>query len=151
MIIERIIFNVIAFTLFFMIFFKMIYKNDSNYIYIIAVQALGIAIGFIGLVFRVNLPIVLLVLTYIISILVPIVIIILEKNGLALSEIIAITLAQIYEQRAQEDKAIQTLLNLIEKYPNSYYVHKKLAEIYERQGKIEISVDEYNRAIEINK
>ena len=96
MIIERIIFNVIAFTLFFMIFFKMIYKNDSNYIYIIAVQALGIAIGFIGLVFRVNLPIVLLVLTYIISILVPIVIIILEKNGLALSEIIAITLAQIY-------------------------------------------------------
>lgn len=39
MIIERIIFNVIAFALFVIIFLKMIYKNDTNYTYILAVQA----------------------------------------------------------------------------------------------------------------
>lgn len=40
MIIERIIFNVIAFALFVIIFLKMIYKNDTNYTYVLAVQAI---------------------------------------------------------------------------------------------------------------
>jgi len=70
MIVERVIFNIIAFALFLIIFFKMIYRNDTNYIYILIVQALGIAIGFIGLVFRVNLPIIIMIFTYIINILI---------------------------------------------------------------------------------
>ena len=47
MIVERIIFNVLAFTLFIFMFAKMISKNDTNYIAIIALQALGIAVSFI--------------------------------------------------------------------------------------------------------
>lgn len=151
MIIERIIFNVVAFALFFVIFLKMIYKNDSNYIYITGVQALGIAISFIGLVFRINLPITLLTLTYILSILLPIVIIIIEKNGLLLSEIIAITFAHIYIKMGKQERATKILLDLLEKYSNSYYAHKMLAEIYEKQEKIEVAIDEYRRVIEINK
>jgi tetratricopeptide (TPR) repeat protein len=150
MIIERIIFNIVAFTLFLIIFFKMIYKNDSNYIYVLVLQALGIAIGFVGLIFRVNLPIILLIITYIISILIPIVVIIIEKNGLNISEIIAISLAKLYYKKDIE-KATNILLKLIEKYPNSYYTHKMLAELYEKKGKLEISADEYTRAIEIKK
>ena len=46
MIIERIIFNVLAFTLFIFMFAKMIGKNDTNYIPVIALQAMGIAISF---------------------------------------------------------------------------------------------------------
>ena len=46
MIVERIIFNVLAFTLFVFMFAKMISKNDTNYIAIIALQALGIAVSF---------------------------------------------------------------------------------------------------------
>ena len=44
---ERIIFNILAFSLFTIIFFKMIRKNDTNYIAILILEALGIAIGFI--------------------------------------------------------------------------------------------------------
>lgn len=40
MIIERIIFNVVAFALFVIIFLKMIYRNDTNYTYILATQAI---------------------------------------------------------------------------------------------------------------
>lgn len=46
---ERIIFNILAFSLFTIIFFKMIRKNDTNYIAILILEALGIAIGFIEL------------------------------------------------------------------------------------------------------
>ncbi len=40
MIIERIIFNVVAFALFVIIFLKMIYRNDTNYTYILTAQAI---------------------------------------------------------------------------------------------------------------
>ena len=66
MIVERIIFNVAAFALFIIIFFKMINKNDTSYIYVLSAQALGIGMSFIGLVFRVNLPISIYIITYII-------------------------------------------------------------------------------------
>ena len=82
MIIERVIFNVIAFALFVIIFFKMIYKNDTSYTYVLAIQALGITIGFIGLIFRINLSIIIIIFTYIISILIPLIIIMFEKKGM---------------------------------------------------------------------
>ena len=39
---ERIIFNVLALGLFLFLFFRMIQKNDTNYLYILALQAMGI-------------------------------------------------------------------------------------------------------------
>ena len=82
MIIERIIFNILAFSLFVVIFFKMLRKNDTNYTYFLIAQALGIAIGFIGLIFRINLNTFVIFFTYIISILIPITIIIFERKGI---------------------------------------------------------------------
>ena len=37
---EKILFNVIAFFLFIFIFIKMIYKNDTNYISVLIIQAI---------------------------------------------------------------------------------------------------------------
>lgn len=150
MIVERIIFNVIAFALFLVLFFKMINKNDTNYIYFLATQALGITIGFIGLIFRVNLPIIIIIFTYLISILLPLIIVIFEKKGIYLSEIIALNIANIYCNRQNYEKAKKVLMSMIEEYPNSYYLHKKIAEIYEKIGNIDIAIDEYRRAIDIN-
>lgn len=151
MIVERIIFNVIAFALFIIVFFKMIHKNDTNYTYILALQALGIAIGFIGLVFRVNLPLIINIFTYIISILLPLIIIIFEEKGITLSEIIYMNIAKFYCYKNDKQKAKEILIKMTEKYPNSYYLHKQLAEICEEMQNIDIAIDEYMRASDINK
>ena len=142
MIVERIIFNVIAFALFIIVFFKMIHRNDTNYTYILGIQALGIAIGFIGLVFRVELPILINVVTYITSILIPLAILIIEKKGILLSEIIYMSIAKFYHKNGKSEKAKEILMKIIEKYPNSYYLHKQLAQICEDTGKIEIAIDD---------
>ena len=42
------------------------------------------------------------------------------------------------------------LVKLVTKYPNSYYAHKLLAQIYESEEKYEEAIDEYVKAIEIN-
>ena len=94
MILERIIFNVLAFVLFFILFFKMLRRNDSNYTYILVLQAFGIGICFIGLIFRINLPLIIIILEYIFSILIPLTVVIFENKGLYLSEIININIAK---------------------------------------------------------
>ena len=150
MIIERIIFNVLAFGFFVIVFLKMIKKNDSNYIYVLATQALGIAIGFIGLIFRINLPVVVIILTYIISILAPIAIILLERKGLYLSEIIYLNIAKHYYKKNNNEKAKQALMKGTDKFLNSYLLHKELALVCEKMGEKQIAVDEYLRSSEIN-
>lgn len=150
MIVERIIFNVVAFTLFLIIFFKMVRRNDTEYIYIMVAQALGILISFIGLVFRVNLAIPVIIITYIISILLPLTIIIFEYKGIFLSEIICINMAKFYYAKEDSEKAKAILMKILEKYPNSYYVHKELARICEETGEMDIAIDEYIRATDIN-
>ena len=44
---EKILFNLIAFSIFIIIFFKIIRKNDTNYVAILVLQAIGILISFI--------------------------------------------------------------------------------------------------------
>lgn len=150
MIFERVVFNVLAFVLFIIIFFKMIKKNDTNYTYILIAQAIGIAISFIGLVFRIKLNLVLLVLTYVVSVLLPIAIIICENKGLYLSEIIFVNVAKYYYKKGDIKKSKEILQNAIEKFPNSYFLHKQLASVYENNNETKIAVDEYIRASEIN-
>lgn len=151
MIIERIIFNVAAFVLFTIIFLKMIQKNDTSYIYTIIMQAIGIAIGFIGLIFRINLPLLLIMITYVISIIIPIAIIIFENKGLYLPEIISFNVAKYYILKRNLDKAKEIINNAIEKYPNSYFLHKLLGEINEKNGNKDIAIDEYIKAYDRNK
>ena len=46
MLLEKIIFNLLAFSLFIIIFFKIIRRNDTNYIFLLVLQAFGITISF---------------------------------------------------------------------------------------------------------
>ena len=150
MILERIIFNVLAFSFFLVIFFKMIKKNDTNYTYVLIIQAVGIAISFLGLIIRIKFNFVLVALTYLLSIILPIAIIVFENNGLYLSEIIFYNLARYYNKRGNLEKSKTILQNAIEKFPNSYILHKQLADTYENNNQKQIAVDEYLRASEIN-
>lgn len=146
---ERILFNVIALGLFLFLFFRMIQKNDTNYIYILALQALGIAIGFFALIINVKLPIIVLILTYVFSIILPIIIILIERKGITLTEVICISIYKIYNKLGLEDKAKNVILKLVEKDKYSFYGHKLLAEVYEKEDNLEIATEEYIRASNI--
>lgn len=148
--IEKILFNLIAFSLFINIFLlKLIKKNDTTYLYIIILEAIGIAINFISILFNIWNSIFIKILMYLLAIIIPIVVIILEKKGINVSESINILISKMYCILGNTKKAKDQLINSAEIYPNSYKVHKMLADIYEKEGGIRKAVDEYSRVIEI--
>ena len=151
MILEKIIFNVLAFSLFILIFFKMIQKNDSNYVAIICMQALGIAINFFEIIFKFQLNLFLRIITYILSIIIPLFIIIMEYKKINFSEMVYITLYKVATLLKRPKEAKNFLIKLVSKYPESYYAHKLLAETYEKEGGMRKAIDEYVQVIDINK
>jgi len=150
MIVEKIVFNVLAVALFILIFAKLIRKNDTTYINVLIAQFVGIAINFIELLFSFKLNIIIRCCIYLLSIVLPIMIFIIEKNGISITESISIISAKIKIALNKNEEARKVLLKLIDKYPNSYYAHKMLAEVYEKENKISTAIEEYVRTVEIN-
>ena len=151
MLVEKIIFNLLAFSLFVIMFFKMMRKNDTNYVAILVLQAIGILISFISILFKVNLNALILILVYILSVILPFIILILEKRGMNFSAFCMEWVAKLYMTIGNNKQAKSILINLAEKYPNDYMSHKLLAEIYEKEGGVRRAIDEYVKMIEINK
>ena len=81
MFIEQLIFTVIAFAIFVYIFFRMIKNNDTTYVVVLVLEAIGIALNFVEVLFGIKLNMLFLILKYILSIILPIFIIILEKKN----------------------------------------------------------------------
>lgn len=151
MIIWKILINVIAFVLFFMFFLKMIKKNDTSYIDILIIQFIGIVISFIQLIFGVKLNSMVILIMYVFAIIIPCIILFFEiKKKILFPEMLNIAIAKFLVKKADTVKAKRYIINLLDKYPNSYLGHKFLAELYESQEKYIESIDEYVRAIEIN-
>lgn len=150
MITLKIIFNLLAFTLFIIMFLKMIKKNDTTYIDVLVLQFIGIGVNFIELISDIKLPIVIKILLYILCLIIPGVILVLEKKNILFPELLNVIIAKIYLKQNNPDEAKRYMLKLIDKYPNSYLGHKMIAEIYELDGKHTNAIDEYVRAIEIN-
>ncbi len=151
MLAEQLIFTVISLAIFVYTFFKMIRKNDTSYVIILLLEAIGIALNFIEFAFTIKSNIILDIAKYALSILVPIIAIILETRGITLLEIINITKAKFYLAIGNDKKAKEALIKLITKMPNSYKGHKLLAELYEKEGGMRKAIDEYVQAIDINK
>lgn len=151
MLLEKIIFNVVAISLLIVVFCKIIVKNDTNYIGILLLQLVGIAICFFELNFGVDSNAFFCILRYVLSILIPGAIIILEFKGINFSEIISIVIAHFYYNIGNSKKTKEILVELTNKYENSYLGHKLLAEIYEKEGGMRKAIDEYVKAIDINK
>jgi len=145
--VEKILFAIVSFAFFIIIFLRMIQKNDTNYIYMLIVQAIGIVLKFIGLLFNFEIPIIITSLCYLFSVVLPIAILILEKKVMNFSEIICFLYTHICKD---DEKNKKIIMWLIEKYPESYYGHKTLAQIYEKEEKFDIAAEEYMRALEKN-
>ena len=152
MLIEPLIFIIIAFALFVYMFFQLIKKNDTKYVPILAIQALGIAIEFVQLCFEkdeINLATKTVI--YTLSIIFPIFIMVIEKLNGNISETIDSIIARIYLLFGNTKAAKNVLIKLVDRSPESYIGHKLLAEIYEKEGGQRKAVDEYVQAIDINK
>ena len=151
MIFEQLIFTVISFAIFVYMFFRMIRNNDTTYVIILVLEAVGIALNFLEVLFDVKLNIILVILKYILSIMVPIIIVLLERKGMNFDEFLAITRAKFFLMLGNDKKAKQILINLVTKRPQSYKAHKMLAQIYELEGGMRKAIDEYVQAVDINK
>ena len=145
------IFAVIAFGLFIYMFYEMIRKNDTSYVVILIIQALGIACNFIEVLFDIKANAFVVILKYILAILIPGAIIILTKKNIPLMEVENVALANFWLMLGNRKMAKQCLINLVTKYPENYRGHKMLAVIYEKEGGMRKAIDEYVQAIDSNK
>ena len=149
--IEQLIFIIVSIILFGMIFFRMIKKNDTGYVAILAIEAIGIAIDFIMTIFTLDFNIIIKFITYLMSIVLPIVVVMLEKKNINIVQWFKFFKVAIYMGTNNNKKAKDILLEMLDKDNENYTAHKKLAEIYEKEGGMRKSIDEYVQCIDINK
>jgi tetratricopeptide (TPR) repeat protein len=148
---EKVIFNLLAYSLFIIIFFKIIRKDDSNYIILLVLQGLGIAVSFIEIKTGINANTFFKVFRYIFSVILPIVVIYLELKDINFSEILSLCAAR-FLMIFGDTKTSKSILNkMVAKYPDSYYGHKLLAAIYEKEGGMRKAIDEYVISIDLKK
>lgn len=147
---EKIIFNLFAFVLFILIFLKLIRKNDTSYVYLLALQFIGIAINFIELSMGKSFGLITKLIIYILSVFLPIFFIWLEyAKSIDFAETFDLMVSKIALLIGKEEVAKKYLLQLTEKYPNSSKGHKMLAELYENKGKYELALEEYEKVYEL--
>lgn len=146
---EQILFLLVSFSLFLIIFSKIIRRNDSNYIALLIFQALGIIICFIEINIKVHANIIITIIRYALSVVLPIAIIILEAKGIIFSEILVVSAAKFFFAIGNNKKAKALLNKFVEKYNNNYHAHRLLAEIYEQEGGMRKAIDEYVMALDI--
>lgn len=152
MLVLKIIFTLVSVALFVIVFFQMIRKNDTSFVSVLITEAIGIIINFIEIsIGGEYYSVFWFLLEILLSIIIPLVVIILEKNGKNFSEILNVGIARVYMLGGNNKLAKQKLVNLVTKYPESYNGHKLLAKIYEKEGGMRKAIDEYVFAIDINK
>ena len=144
-----IIFSVISLIIFIYTVVKLIKENNSNYLFALIPEFIGIIINFICIFFKIEPNAILLIIMYILSVFIPIIILILEKSEINLAELIGIVKVDYYKKKEQFDLAKNQLIKNVDKFPNNYLSHQKLAEWYEKNGELEKAEDEYLKVIEL--
>lgn len=148
--IEKILFSLISLLLFLYVFaFKLIKKNDTTYLVILVVQAIGILLNFIEIIFNIFNGIVSKLVMYFLCLVVPVTVFTLEIKGINFSELICISISRILLSIGKRRKAKEVLMKLVSKYDKSYMGHKMLAEIYEQEGGMRKAIDEYVKVLDI--
>ena len=149
---EKIIFNVIAFALFTITVLKLIKKNDTSYIYVLALEFVGLVINFIGLFFSIQLNLFIKIIAYVFSIIIPAIILWIEKKKkVDFPELFNLTIAKILERFGKHEQAKTMISDFLNKNPNSYIAHKLLAEFYEKDGNYEAAISAYMRVTDLKR
>ena len=79
---EQFIFIILSIVLFCIVFFKMIKNNDTGYVPLLAIEALGITIDFILLISNKKINLIVKFLIYFMSVILPAIVIFLEKKNI---------------------------------------------------------------------
>ncbi len=148
--IGKILFSLISLLLFIYVFiFKLVKKNDTTYLFILISQAIGILLNFIQIIFNILNGAFFTFITYVLCIIIPALVLILEIKGLNFSELLSIGASKILLMLGNRKKSKDILINLIIKYDKSYNGHKMLAEIYQEEGGMRKAIDEYVKVLDI--
>lgn len=148
--IGKIIFTLVSFILFTYIFmFKLIKKNDTIYLVILISQTIGILINLIQILFNILNGWFFTSITYIVCIIFPTLLLILETKGIDFSELLRVCISKILLTLGNRKKAKDVLIKLVSKYDKSYMGHKMLAEIYKQEGGMRKAIDEYVKVLDI--
>ena len=148
--IEKIVISVICFLLFIYVFiFKLIKKNDTTYLAILILQTFGIILNFIQIIFNIFTGLIFKISIYILCIVIPLAIFILEWKNINVSELLSIYISKICLLFGKTKTAKRILIKLVSKYDKSYSAHKILAQIYEKGGGMRKAIDEYIKVLDI--
>lgn len=149
--IEKIIFNILAFSLFIIMFFRLIRKNDTSYVYVLVLQFIGIAINFFELIAGRSFGIIIKVIMYLLSVVVPIIIIYVEnKNAIDLFDLIYSWMAKFLITTGKYENAKKYLEHLLDKDEENVDAVEMLAKVYEKLGKYELALENYEYAYELD-
>ena len=95
---------------------KLIKKNDTSYIYVLALEFIGIVISFIGLIFSIKLNWFLKTITYFFSVIIPAIILWMEKVKKAdFPELFNVTIAKILDRFGKHEQAKTMILTFLNK------------------------------------
>ncbi len=143
--VQIIVFSVLVISIFIYTFAKLIKENNAGYVYLLSLEFIGIIVDFIFIFIKKNPNLIFMSILFIVSIIIPIIFLALERKNLYLDELINIARAG----KNKEELKKKLLLN-IEKHPNSYRSHKMLAKLYEENEEKEKAEGEYLKVININ-
>ncbi len=142
--IGRILFYLLAFSLFVYTFYNLIKRNDTSYIYLLIAEFIGLLINFIFLVIGKKINIALAIITWIISVIIPLAILVYEKvTKESFSSILVSAKVFLYTITGNTEKVELYLKELSDKGKKIKYVHKKLAKIYEKKEAYDKALEEY--------
>ena len=97
MLVEKIIFTILAVYLLITMFFKLLKKIDRIYIFILVIQTLSLILELIEIIFTLNFNIFVKIIMYLLSIVIPLIIIMLERKGKSFAELVLVAFAKFYE------------------------------------------------------
>jgi len=123
--IHIIIFSIVALAIFVLTFLKLIKENNSNYVFALIPEFIGICIDFIYMFNGINPNTFVIILMYVLSIFIPIIIIILKKNDINILECINIIKVYYYEKKNRKEDAKKVLIKTVKINPSSYTSHKQ--------------------------
>lgn len=147
--INIIVFSIVALSIFIYTVINLIRKNNSNYLFALIPEFVGLIIDFICIFFKIDPNLFLLLIMYIFGLIIPIILLILEKKEVNIAEIVNIAKVNFYENKGQHDLAKKQLIYNVNRYSNNFLSHQKLGEWYEKNGELEKAESEYLKVIEL--
>lgn len=152
MILEKILFNGIAVGLFTILFLKLVKKNDTSYIGVLALSFIGIFINFIEILLGKQVEWFGKAIMYLFSVIIPAIVVWIESvRKVNFSELALLVQIKILTKMRNTEKAKEKMNHFLQKNANSYTIYHLLAQTYEKEGNNSAAISAYQKVVELKK